>query len=493
MQGPEAPAETRSTLGECTAAPAKPIKSLKILTLDGGGIQAIAQLLLLDELLLAIGRIHGTKPPRPCDVFDTIAGIGAGGWLAILLGRFQLGITSALTEWYNLTRSMSRSRHRGYWRRAFSDTFFDTESLIRQINRLNKRYKTGPYLFPEQSEGSSERSGARPARCKYVFVAALRADSKHDWHFSKPSPSASDQPFHEDYSLFRSYPSPENPDLLQGPKDPEHVETASAFCATGAAKHFFAPWKQDMEANGRVSFIDRWLPRPHNITALALDEMWGLFGKDTPIDVVVNIGPGMPHQHDIHALAKRFSWRPGSRVSSWSSNTSKSSSGTTSSGASSRTRCRDLFRIGRRGAAAGPAGPAKTGDGTPASGSAPDRPASATRQTVPFLDRLEETWEDKLQQAEDMIENDVRKKLATAYGDDQERYFRLAPKKSPPGTPMNDSDQSDEVADGIQDYISLPDVSSMMGEASERAARGLAALFPETHLNAAANLIQAQA
>src|SRR5208282_5074613 len=84
-------------------------KPLKILTIDGGGLQAISTLLILDELLSAIAKNNGEeqRKPRPCDVFDTIAGIGAGGWLALLLGRFHMDITSCLSEWYKITQNIA--------------------------------------------------------------------------------------------------------------------------------------------------------------------------------------------------------------------------------------------------------------------------------------------------------------------------------------------------------------------------------------------------
>lgn len=62
--------------------PSKPFKPLKILTLDGGGLQAISTLLILNKVLETIAKQNGVpehEKPRPCDVFDTIAGIGTGG------------------------------------------------------------------------------------------------------------------------------------------------------------------------------------------------------------------------------------------------------------------------------------------------------------------------------------------------------------------------------------------------------------------------------
>ena len=64
-----------------TAHRSKPEKPLKILTIDGGGLQAISTLLILDKLLDTIAKANKVpnRRPRPCDVFDVIAGIGAGG------------------------------------------------------------------------------------------------------------------------------------------------------------------------------------------------------------------------------------------------------------------------------------------------------------------------------------------------------------------------------------------------------------------------------
>ena len=82
----------------------KPAKPLRILTIDGGGLQGILTLLVLDKLLSAIALNNGVddNKPRPCYVFDVIAGIGPGGWLTLLLGRFQMDVSSALAEWLNL-------------------------------------------------------------------------------------------------------------------------------------------------------------------------------------------------------------------------------------------------------------------------------------------------------------------------------------------------------------------------------------------------------
>lgn len=260
----------------------RPEKPLKILTIDGGGLQGISTLLILDKLLNAIARSNGVphSRPRPCDVFDVIAGIGAGGWLALLLGRFQLDVTAALAEWYNLVDCISpRSKAEELRMRLMQHSYFDTDRLVEQIDRLTEFYETDKHMFFTPPDST---------RCKHVFVSALKTDSKET---------------NLGYNLFRTYDCPEGAKVLDGLCDPRAFKISHAFGVTGAAKHFTPPWKK-----GKLKFFDVKFPSPHNITELALDEMWGLYGTDVEISVVVNIGPGIPNAFDYQKIARRFSW-----------------------------------------------------------------------------------------------------------------------------------------------------------------------------------------
>jgi hypothetical protein len=224
------------------AAPSKP---LKILTIDGGGLQAISTLLILDKLLDTIAITNGAvnSRPRPCDVFDTIAGIGAGGWLAILLGRFHLDIAACLSEWYNITHAIApRSKAEELRMRVFQKCYFDTDRLIEQVEELTTVYGTGENLISKGSEGP---------RCRHVFVAALRTNPKDH---------------RLEYNLFRTYECPKGANVRAGPVDPKSYKIARAFAVTGAAKYFTPPWKEHMEKGVRAKFSDTGFPKPHNIT-----------------------------------------------------------------------------------------------------------------------------------------------------------------------------------------------------------------------------------
>ncbi|MCJ1475375.1 hypothetical protein MMC13_004037 [Lambiella insularis] len=252
----------------------KPAKPLKILTIDGGELQAISTLLILDNLLDTIARNNGVsdKKPRPCDVLDTIAGIGPGGWLALFLGRFHMDIASCLTEWYNLTQIIPpRTKTEGVKIQIFQHCYYLPERLVEQIDLLTKTYGTGDRLYYTNSNGP---------RCKHVFVAALNTH----------------RGAHVGYNLFRTYEAPTGTHVLKGPEQPSRFKISSAFGVTGAAEYFTPPWTESILGAGNLQFFDTKFPKPHKITELALDEMWALYGVDVEISVIVNIGPGLPIQ-----------------------------------------------------------------------------------------------------------------------------------------------------------------------------------------------------
>ena len=84
----------------------EPSHLIRILTIDGCGLQGISNLLVLDRILDATA-VHTGHKPKPCQIFDMVAGIGSGGWLALLLGRLHMDVPSAIDEWLALTRILS--------------------------------------------------------------------------------------------------------------------------------------------------------------------------------------------------------------------------------------------------------------------------------------------------------------------------------------------------------------------------------------------------
>lgn len=404
----------------------KPSKPLKILTIDGGGLQAISTLLILDKLLDTIAQNNRVphRKPRPCDVFDTIAGIGAGGWLAILLGRFHMDITTCLSEWYKITQRIApRSMREEIRMRAMKHCYFNPKRLVEQINALTKTYGTGEFLF-------ENRPGE--VRTRHVFVAALRSDAKK-------------------YNLFRTYALPGDPALptrlLEGPADDAHFKISSAFGVTGAAKYFSPPWHERMSQSGQSRFNDNKFPSPHNITELALDEMWAIYGLEVEMSVVVNIGPGLPSKYDVQQIAKRFSWGLTSTLNtSFYSKRSRSPVPEEQMPSKKRTKTDSPQEITD-------AGPSVRFLATPEQEStgAPGKKLPR-RDTVGSIQGR--TVGKKLKRREAEIENDIKDKLQEIYKEKGKGlYYRLAPLHAPQGTAQNDSSAPGVALDATMDFL----------------------------------------
>ncbi|TVY76136.1 hypothetical protein LSUE1_G005975 [Lachnellula suecica] len=420
-------------------------KPLKILTLDGGGLQAISTLVILNKLLDTIAHHNGVshKKPRPCEVFDTIAGIGAGGWLAILLGRFHMDIATCLSEWNRITHCITpRSKSEEIRMRAFQHCYFNPERLVEQIDSLTQEYCTGEHLF-DRERGT--------IRTRHVFVAALRSDA-------------------QDYSLFRTYRIPKTAKLpekmREGPEKPETFKISSAFGVTGSAKYFSPPWKERMARSGKTTFNDNKYPKPHNITELALDEMWGIYGTDVPLSVIVNIGPGLPDKCDVYQIARRFSWGlspPDTPTISKHTKIPLQQLGNAINKRVSVTKGNDMSLPNnerptikfRR-------------DEVQGSGPTSDLKKQAVARSNTFGSVYNRGVKEKLRRAESDIERDIKRKLENVRPGNSALYYRLAPDQAPQGTAQNDSSSPGVTLAAADNYLSQPSVERSIDDIERR-------------------------
>jgi len=70
---------------------------LRILTLDGGGVRGLSEVLILKYLMARLKHIQEKtlnikvdRLPEPWKYFDLICGTSTGGLLAIMLGRLRM-------------------------------------------------------------------------------------------------------------------------------------------------------------------------------------------------------------------------------------------------------------------------------------------------------------------------------------------------------------------------------------------------------------------
>jgi hypothetical protein len=310
-------------------------------------------------------------------------------------------------------------------------------------------YGTGEYLFADEADG---------VRTRHVFVAALKSDAKG-------------------YNIFRSYEIPKSvkmPEkLLEGPENPRHFKISRAFGVTGAAKYFTPPWKEQMATSGKMRFSDTRFPKPHNITELALDEMWGLYGTTMPLSVIVNIGPRLANPYDVKHIARRFSW--GLSLPHDSMAYQKRPRSPLSLVVEDAPLTKKRSRFSRKSSSNQPNSKGLTVRFDDSKIQQDMVSAQRNRKyPIPRYDTFESirdrNVEDKLKRLESKIEEDIRLKLDNVYGKGNglSLYYRLAPEKSPQGTALNDSEASGVCLDATKEYLRESHVETSIEELVQR-------------------------
>jgi hypothetical protein len=320
---------------------------------------------------------------------------------------------------------------------------------VEQIDSLTRVYGTGKYLFDNR---------AGEVRTRHVFVAALRSDASG-------------------YNLFRTYEIPRDArmphKLLEGPKNPSQFQISRAFGVTGAAKYFSPPWNEQMSQSGRTLFNDSKYPKPHNITELALDEMWGLYGKEVPLSVIVNIGPGLPSKSDVKQIAQRFSWglTPPSNTSSDAKRPRSPTHDEEEEERKKRARFESPEPDNGNTTTPAPKGlsirfPQNVVD-QESNRTLGDKKQQLTRNNT-FGSIKDRTVAKKLRRRETEIEQDIKKKLGAIYQGGGELYYRLAPDHAPQGTARNDSSAPGVTLDAILRFLKQPVIEIRISEIAQR-------------------------
>jgi patatin-like phospholipase/acyl hydrolase len=116
--------------------------SLRVLCLDGGGVKGYTSLLILKRIFRTMVS-DGTlaEEPKPCDVFDLIAGTSTGGIIAVMLGRLHMTIDECLRE-YEKTgeavfgKNISSSKLGKMLKAGSGSAFYDINILQERIRKV---------------------------------------------------------------------------------------------------------------------------------------------------------------------------------------------------------------------------------------------------------------------------------------------------------------------------------------------------------------------
>ena len=126
--------------------------------------------MILKYMMEAIDAQH---PPKPCEVFDLIAGTSTGGLIAIMLGRLRMTVKEAIDAYLALSRNVFAPKHRlnfaaNILNLAQAKGSCDTAALEKAIKgEIVKKLGAG------HAEDLLLEEGA-PAGCR-IFVCAIRA------------------------------------------------------------------------------------------------------------------------------------------------------------------------------------------------------------------------------------------------------------------------------------------------------------------------------
>ncbi|KAH8813673.1 acyl transferase/acyl hydrolase/lysophospholipase [Flagelloscypha sp. PMI_526] len=151
-------------------APSPPVMTLmpskRVLSLDGGGLFGLAEMLLLRDIL-------GGDDQRPCEYFDLIAGSGTGGIFAILLGRFELTIRQARTVFELLFKPLAGQIRDGKTEDTQALTSAFSKEVLATIFAIEESKSTGSEQ-PRQSPMDVTMVPKEPLKCStFVLCNAL--------------------------------------------------------------------------------------------------------------------------------------------------------------------------------------------------------------------------------------------------------------------------------------------------------------------------------
>lgn len=234
------------------------LRSIRVLSLDGGGIRGLSTLLVLRALMIRVARStdpYAVTPALPYQHFDLIVGTSTGGLIALMLGRLRMGIDASIEAYVKLAKNVFESPR-------FTNYTYSGKTLRAEMQQIVATVTQDPKaILLDQSNVQSETG-------RTVVVAMREVNLRGVPH------------------LFRSYISPSS----AGNTDQCTIWEAAR--ATTAASTFFKP----ITIN-RSSYIDGAMGLYNNPAELALNEaekMWP--GRE--IGLLLSIGTGV--QGPIH-------------------------------------------------------------------------------------------------------------------------------------------------------------------------------------------------
>ncbi|KAL1972818.1 hypothetical protein VTN31DRAFT_6360 [Thermomyces dupontii] len=159
-------------------------KPLRILSLDGGGIQGLSSLLILENIMEKIRDAKGLDHvPRPCEHFDLIGGTSTGGIIAIMLGRLRMTVDECIRAYRNVAQQVFTSKRTAILPGRPSGAFSAT-ALEEAIKQTIREYCVEAECVARRSQGKQTIESCkhsdmlfRDQTCTKTAVLAITKDN----------------------------------------------------------------------------------------------------------------------------------------------------------------------------------------------------------------------------------------------------------------------------------------------------------------------------
>ncbi|KIM32134.1 hypothetical protein M408DRAFT_20473 [Serendipita vermifera MAFF 305830] len=239
------------------------IQGLRVLSLDGGGMNCLSQLQILKEFMARVE--YDTKSSLlPCQYFHLITGVGASGVIAILLGVLRLSVQDTSVAFLRLCNAVSLGEMLSPIERS-TRLVTETRALLQEYN------------IPEGSRLRGDLAGGEDCRVCIPYLSVVNMTACR---------------------MLRSYAA------RHSSYNPTIIEAISIAWATPG---LFSPVKMGPEAMEEelISAVDGY----SNPTIQAVKEAHEFFGKDQRMSCLLSIGVGRSPNRSLfsdgHHIAQR--------------------------------------------------------------------------------------------------------------------------------------------------------------------------------------------
>lgn len=249
---------------------------VRILTLDGGGIRGVIELVFLQKLQKAIGL--GDRVPIRA-LFDLIIGTSTGGIIALALATSKLSTEMIREEFKLIAQKTFTQPFQGRWIRYISP-FRSTGKFLMAFRIVKSIYSTDPlraglvgFFGKEKKLFSTIQASGLPYATRVAVTAAKDSNANH--------------------CLIASYNRPDMQDCDDFEREEDESKDMAiweAGLATSAAPYYFKPF---LRAKTKTDYVDGALFAncPAQVALREKDKVWP--NGEASLDMLLSIGTGI--------------------------------------------------------------------------------------------------------------------------------------------------------------------------------------------------------